>query len=451
MMAQKVIHAPAADVPVAAEADVVVVGGGTAGFVAAVAAARNGASVALVEQNGFLGGALTGTYVSTPGYFADSEGHQVIGGIAWEVIERLERAGCAVVKREKFKAQIFPEAVKTLAIEMVAEAGGRLFLYTMLSDVLIEAGNVRGILVQNKSGRAALLGRVFVDASGDADLAARAGAPFELLPPDGLWQTSVDLTVAGIEAGRVVSWAREHIGEVLCPEMNYDHRDDLAIQPMFTLVIPNADTQLVEKGILHTGPMPTVKLMIQRSIGRVQGSVEIDPTDAEQVAWAETEGRRRALAHLDYLKANVPGFEKAIVVGESFLGVRESRRILGDYCLTLADLLENRRFPDAVLRNARALDRHLPGERFELIFLQGSHDIPYRAILPQGLENVLVAGRCLSCEHEAHASLRGAAVCMGLGHAAGTAAAFAARMDGRTRGVDLAALQRQLRAEGMIL
>jgi hypothetical protein len=451
MTPNKTIRVPAADLPVVAEADVVVVGGGTAGFIAAVAAARNGASVALVEQNGFLGGALTGTYVSTPGYFADSDGRQVIGGIAWEVIERLERAGQALVRREKFKAQIFPEAVKTVALEMTAEAGVRVFLYTMLAEALVEDGRLTGVVVQNKSGRSALTGRVFIDASGDADLAARAGAPFELLPPAGLWQTSVDLTVAGIDARRVVAWAQEHIGEVLCPEMDYSHREDVPIQPMFTLVIPHADTRLIERGILHTGPMPTVKLMIQRSIGRVQGSVEIDPTDAAQIAWAEGEGRRRALAHLEYLRANVPGFENAIVVGESFLGVRESRRIVGDYRLTIQDLLENRRFPDVVLRNARALDRHLAGERFELVFVRGSHDIPYRALLPQGLQNVLVAGRCLSCDHEAHASLRGAAVCMGMGHAAGTAAALAAGADGGTRQVDIPRLQERLRAEGMIL
>lgn len=447
----KTISLPATEAPVLAEADVVVVGGGTAGFLAAVAAARNGARTVLIEQNGFLGGALTATYVSTPGYFADSDGNRVIAGLAWEVIERLERAGAAYVKPGKFKPQIFPEAVKMLALEMVVEAGVRLLLSTLLADVLTEDGRVTGVTVQNKSGRAALRGRVFVDASGDADLTARAGAPCELLPPEGLWQTSVDLTVAGIEPRRVVEWARAHLGEVLCPEMNYAHDDEAFLQPMFTLVIPNAETQLLEGGVRHLGPMPTVKLMIHRTVGRVQGSVEIDPTDAEQLTWAEAEGRRRALAHLDYLRANVPGFERAVVVGESVLGVRESRRIVGDYRLTLGDLLENRRFPDVILRNARALDRHLPGERFELVFLKGSHDIPYRALLPQGLENVLVAGRCLSCDHEAHASLRGAAVCMGMGHAAGTAAALAVRADGRVRGVDISTLQAHLRREGMIL
>ena len=417
--------APAAQLPVLAECDVVVVGGGTAGFVASVAAARSGATTVLVEAGGHLGGALTGTYVSSPGQFGDSDGQQVIGGIAWEVVEALERAGLALVDRETWKVQVFPEAVKTVALQMVAQAGVRLCLYATLSGVLVEGGVIEAIIVQTRTGRQAILGQVFVDATGDAQLSALAGAPTEQMPPGQLWQTSVDLVVANVDAARVVQWAAEHSAQAFCPEMNYAHQP-VGIQPMFTLVIPNAETQLLANGIIHRGPMPTVKLMIQRGISRVQGSVDIDPTDPAQITYAEVEGRKRALAHLELLKNNVAGFEDAIVVGESFLGVRESRRIVGEYRLTLDDVLSNARFPDVVLLNSRALDRHLAGGRFEWTYVQGNHDVPYRALIPQQVKNMLVAGRCLSCEHEAHASLRGAATCMAMGHAAGTAAALAA-------------------------
>jgi hypothetical protein len=446
----KTIVLPAVEVPVIAQVDVVVVGGGTAGFVAAIAAARTGARVILVEQGGFLGGALTGTYVSEPGYFSDSDGNQVINGIAWEVIERLEKAGLAIIKPDKHKAQIFPEGVKSVALDMVVDAGVQLFFYSVLSDVLVDRGVITGIAIQSRSGRKVIEGKVFIDATGDAYLAVLAGAPAEQNAVNELWQTSVDLTVANVDAARLVQWADEHPGEAISPELNYSHQPE-AIQPMFTLLIPNADTRLEGSGIVHKGPMPTVKLMIHRSISRVQGSVEIDPTDVSQITWAEIEGRRRALAHLNFLKQRVPGFENAIIVGESFLGVRESRRILGDYRLTVHDLQSNARFPDVVLLNSRALDRHLAGEHFELFFVEGNHDIPYRSLIPKNVNNLLVAGRCISCDHESHASLRGAATCMGMGHAAGTAAALAAQAAGFVRHVDIQQLQAKLVEQKMVL
>lgn len=447
---KKTILLPPAEIHVLAQAEVIVVGGGTAGFVAAIAAARNGAKTILVEQGGFLGGALTGTYVSNPGYFVDTNRNQVIGGIAWEVMQRLESHGMAIIQPEKYKVQIFPEAVKSLALEMIVEAGVQLYLYTMLSDVVMENDLIRGIIVQSKSGRQFIQGQLFIDASGDADLAALAGAPTEKLPPGDLWQTSLDLIVADVDAARVVKWVIDNPDQAFSPELDYTHLPQ-TIQSMFTLLIPNPDTRLTGSGLVHQGPMPTVKLMINRSISRVQGSVEIDPTDVEQITWAEIEGRKRALAHLELLKHKVPGFENAIVVGEAFLGVRESRRILGEYRLSLHDLLTNARFPDTILLNARALDRHLAGDRFELTFLSGNHDIPYRALIPQRVANLLVAGRCLSCDHESHASLRGAATCMGMGHAAGCAAALAVQGSCRSRDIDIVVLQAWLVKQNMIL
>ncbi len=446
----KIIRLPAMDVPVIAQADVVIVGGGTAGFVAAIAASRTGAETILIEQGGYLGGALTGTYVSNPGSFVDSSNHQVINGIAWEVVERLDKNGLAIIDRNKYKVQIFPEAVKSIALDMLVESAVKLFFYSMLSDVIMENGVITGIVIQNKSGRQIIEGKVFVDATGDADLTKLAGAPTEEMQVGELWQTSIDLIVADVDAARVVQWADENPGEAISPELDYSHRTQ-AIQPMFTLLIPNPDTQMIEKGIIHKGPMPTVKLMINRSISRVQGSVDIDPTDVSQITQAEIEGRKRALAHLDFLKKKVPGFERAIVVGEAFLGVRESRRIIGDYRLTIQDVRSNARFPDVVLLNARALDRHLAGERFELIFVEGNHDIPYRSLIPKGVKNLLVAGRCISCDHESHASLRGAATCMGMGHASGTAAALAAKNTGYVRDVDIKLLQAKLIDQKMIL
>jgi hypothetical protein len=197
--------------------------------------------------------------------------------------------------------------------------------------------------------------------------------------------------------------------------------------------------------------MPTVKLLIHRSISRVQGSVEIDGTDVRELTYAETEARRRALEHLAYLKKNVPGYEDAFVIGESHLGVRETRRIIGEYVLTVKDLLNNARFSDVVALNCRALDRHTKGEAFEITFLQGNHDIPLRALTPQKIANLLVAGRCISSDHDANASLRGAATCLATGHAAGTAAALAAKEKGVVHSLDIQVLQGILRKQKVIL
>jgi hypothetical protein len=447
------IEIPARTLPVIAEVDVIVVGGGTAGFVAAVAAARTGARTLLVEREGYLAGCLTGTYATNPGWFGDTDGNQIIKGIGWEFVERMEETGAAIVNRGGWwSVQIFPEAAKGVALDMVLQAGVDLYLHTWFSEPLVQGGTIEGIVVQTKSGRAAIAGRAFVDATGDADLAALAGAPTEKLPPDELWQTSVDLTVCNVDAGRVARWARDHpeqIGQRSLPE----DVDAPGIHRMLTLVVRGEKDEGgdAEGSVVHVGPMPTVKLMIHPRVSRVQGSVEIDGTDVRDLTRAEIEARRRAMAHLAYLKETVPGYEEAVVVAESHLGVRETRRIVGDYVLTLDDLLRQARFPDVVALNARPLDRHLKGDVFRLDLLTGHHDIPLRALIPQGVDNLLVAGRCISSDHEANASLRGAATCLATGHAAGTAAALAAAGNGCVRDVDIEAVQDTLRAQGAIL
>lgn len=450
--ALRTVHIPACELPVVAEADVVVAGGGNAGFIAALAAARSGARTILVERYGYLGGCLTGTYAAEPGFFGDSDGNLVIRGIGWEFIERMEKAAAAVVDRKWWLVQIFPEAVKAVALEMVLEAGVQLYLHSWASDVLLEKGIVRGLIVQNKSGRQVIEGKVFVDATGDADLAFLAGAPTEKLEPDQLWQTSVDLTVCNVDVAKVVQWTKDN---PQCIGLKNIPKDVTlpGIHPMLTLVIRGDRTAINDQdwSITHIGPMPTVKLMIHPCISRVQGSVEIDGTDVRGLTYAEIEARRRAMAHLAYLQQTVPGFENAIVVGESHLGVRETRRIIGEYVLTIADLRRNARFPDVVALNCRALDRHIKGEVFQYELLQGNHDIPLRALIPQRVQNLLVAGRCISSDHEAHASLRGAATCLATGHAAGTAAALAALGNGRIRELDIPLLQRTLQEQGAIL
>ncbi len=448
----RTINVPACTLPVIAETDVLVAGGGNAGFVAAVAAARTGARTILVECQGYLGGCLTGTYATEPGFFSDSDGNLVVGGIGWEFIERMEQAGAAVVDRGWWWAQIYPEATKMVALDMVLEAGVELYLHTWASELLMQDGFVKGVIVQSKSGRQVIEAGVFVDATGDADLAYLAGAPTEKLKPDELWQTSVDLTVANVDPAKIVQWVRANPHRVGLKNIPKDILSP-GIHRMLTLVVRGEETAIGEEGrsFVHRGPMPTVKLLIHPCISRVQGSVEIDGTDVRGLTYAQVEARRRAMAHLADLRETVPGYEDAIVVGESHLGVRETRRIIGEYVLTVDDLRSNARWPDVVALNCRALDRHKKGEVFEYELLQGNHDIPLRALIPRQVENMLVAGRCISSDHEANASLRGAATCLATGHAAGTAAALAAKGGARVRDLNIEALQGVLKEQGAIL
>src|SRR3954462_3379616 len=206
----RTVSVPAVDLPVLAEVDVAVIGAGTAGFVAAIGAARTGARTALIESNGFVGGANTATYNTGPGWTGDSDKHQIIGGPGWEFLERMEREGHAIINRDTKRTQIFPEATKQVALEMVMEAGVELFLHTWAGELLTEGGKITGLVVQSKSGRQVVLAKTFVDCSADGDVAAQAGAPFERLAPDDPknWEVSIDLTVCNIAPVRVIRWAR---------------------------------------------------------------------------------------------------------------------------------------------------------------------------------------------------------------------------------------------------
>ena len=460
----RTVRVPAADVPVLTEVDVLVVGAGTAGFVAAIAAARTGAKTALVERNGFVGGANTATYNTGPGWTGDSDKNQIIGGPGWEFLERMEREGHAIIDRDTKRTQIFPEATKQVALDMVVEAGVELFLHTWAGEVLMDDRRIRGLVVQCKSGRQVILAKAFVDCSADGDVAAQAGAPYERLEPNDPrnWECSIDLTVCNIDAPRVIRWAQAN-RHLLTTTKTIPESDDcsgiklgVAINIRNEQSVPHSTKKFGRigrelKGHGDVGTHPTLKLMIHRSTTRVQGNVAIDPTDIRQLTWAEIEGRRMAYRHLDYLKRTIDGMQDAFIVGQNPLGVRVARRIRGEYYITIDDLVENVRQPDVVSLNARSLDMHMPGERFEIHFLEGNHDVPYRALIPLNVVNLLVAGRCISCDQTAHSSLRGAATCWGTGHAAGTAAALAARDSKAVRDVNILELQTTLLRQGAIL
>jgi len=447
----KTILEPARTLPVVAEADVVVVGGGTAGFIAATAAARTGAKTILIERFGYLGGCTTTTYNTTIGLFFDSDGYQIIKGIPWEFVQRMKQEGEAFADGAR-SPEIWPPTTKKVALDMVTEAGVDLLFYTWVTNIIKSGDMVDAVIVENKGGRAAILGKVFIDCSGDADLAAWAGAPCEMTAVEDLQQVSCDYLACGVDSAKVIAWARANRGKLIGARgLDIEHKG-YGTEPMVSFTIPQPQTQLNASGqVVHVGVMPTVKLLVYNQAVRLQGNSDIDPLDPRALTYAEVNGLRGALEHLAYLRQNIPGFEHVFLVAQNHLGVRETRRIVGDYMMSIDDLHNQARFEDVVALNCRALDYHLRGTVFKISFLKGHHDVPLRALLPKNVANLLVAGRCISCDHLAQASLRGAATCMATGHAAGVAAAIAAKGNGRVRETSVKDIQRMLLQQDAIL
>ena len=445
------VELPAERVSVVEDIDVIVAGGGTSGFLAATAAARLGAKTVLVERMGYLGGCTTAPYNTSIGAFRDSDGKQIIAGLGWEFLERMAADGyCILGPRPRTRNQLWPAWTRKVALDMVEEAGVGYYFHTWVTGVLREGEAITGMTVQNKVGRSVMRAKAFVDATGDADLAAFAGAEFEVTTTEDLQQVSCDYIACGVDAEKVRAWANENAEVLGLRVSGCDEAFTGAAQNMLTIVIPNPRDDGAG-GTHHVGVMPTVKLCIYREAVRIQGNADIDPLDPKALTRAEADGLRGALGHLQYMKDTVPGFENAFPVAQTHLGVRETRRIVGDHMLTVDEVTGNARFDDVVALNCRALDYHLKGTVFKISGITGHHDIPLAALLPKGVANLAVSGRSVSCDHLSQASLRGAATCMATGHAAGVAAAHAAAGGCGIRDVAIEAIQRSLLDQGAVL
>lgn len=460
--------------------EVVVVGGGTAGAVAAIAAGRTGANTLLVEQYGQIGGMTSAgmTYLG----FLDGEGRQAVRGIAQELFDRLIPLNAATRHiadpLRGSVTQADPEMLRHMLLEMLAEHEVRLLLHAFLADVLLDRGLLQGIVVETKGGRQVIPAKVVVDTTGDADVAARAGAPFELgRPEDGRTQpVSRIFRMGNVHLDRIYAYLREHPEEFIVPEgwtppagRKYGV-DYLEETPGTTILLQhvvqaaqNAGTANLPKNVIsiYTPPHRSGPAEVALNATRVHG---IDATDPDQLTRAELETEKQVMEVFRFLKKNIPGFEEARLVGTPYqVGVRETRRIVGEYMLTADDVLRGADFPDAVARGAYPLDIHdvarnttvmhrqVHGKSETMVVLPRSYAIPYRSLLPQRPDNLLVAGRCISATHEAISSARGQNVCMATGHAAGTAAALAARTGVPPRQLDVQTLQQMLRTQGAIL
>jgi ribulose 1,5-bisphosphate synthetase/thiazole synthase len=462
---------------IAGEHDIIVAGGGAAGVVAAIASARNGADILLVERYGFLGGAITGQFVTTLNSFLDMRGRRIVGGIPQEVIDWLREMGGAVGHLQDYlwwstgsMTLVDPALMKYAMLEMAVEAGVKLLLHTTVQDVVVEGDNIKGVIAASKGGTQAILGKLVVDATGDGDVAAAAGAPYVKGRGDGSMQhVSLMLRMGNVEQEKILDYVRENPGQFIIGENPYGRRSveetiaqlhDIyqapAMAGFFKLV-----KEGVEKGEMHSFS-PRGGLCLQMTPRRGEMGVyatnvaNVDSTDALSLTRAEMELRRQALITVQFLKKYVPGFESAYLIDVApQVGVRETRRIIGEYVLTEEDVLEGRRFPDVVAKGSHPADIHSPDDPKKVIHLHvkdgGSYDIPYRCLVPKKVDSLLVAGRCASASHEAMGSARVVGTCMAMGQAAGTAAALCVVDHVVPRLLDVGRLQKRLVEQGAVL
>jgi hypothetical protein len=443
------------------EFDVLVVGGGNAGCAAAIAAARHGARTLLVERYGFLGGTATASMVG-PWMTFHSGDDRIVGGIAQEMVERLMRKGASpghVRDSSDYVATITPfdpEVHKALLFEMMREAGVALILHAYVLNAQVDGDVVRGASFATVGGIRSYGGRVVIDATADAIVAASAGVPTQQGDERGRVQpASLMFRLSHVDLAALSTYLRAHPDQMRTSLKAHERT-----APALTAVAGlHALWERASKDGLVDIPREVVSFFISPYPDEVTVNmtrvVDIDPLDPGDLTRAEIDARLQVMQLLEFFRERVPGFENArLAATGTQVGIRESRRIVGRYTLTAQDVLEARRFDDAVARSAYPIDIHNPsgsGTTTRRLAPGQSYEIPYRCLVPANREQLLVAGRCISTTHEALASTRLTPTVMTLGQAAGTAAALARARRVRVAEIDTAELRAQLIADGVDL
>lgn len=420
--------------------DVVVCGGGPSGIMAAIAAAREGAKVALIERYGFLGGMATTGYVAPISEFGFN-GERVIGGIPWEFIRRLESMGGAFVEWPKGNVDFDIELYKLCAQRMVLEAGVELFTHTTLAGCSMQGGRIEGVIIENKSGLSLLRAGRFIDATGDGDLAFLAGVPMQENPDSDLQPLSFCFVLSGVDTdSELLQRYMYHSGKKGSSQCT-PVREKLLELKAKGADLPDFGGPWFNS-VMHRG---SVAVNITRGAA--------DSTDNRNFAAAECRLREDIFKLADALRSNVPEFRNCYVASTApQAGIRESRRILGVHTVTAEEYVAGVRYEDSVSRGAHQIDMHASkGSGQVLIKLQQAAYVPYRALIARDFPNLIVAGRCISADRKALASLRVQASCMGLGQAAGVAAAQSLKEGCAVQDIDTSALVSTLKNMGAIL
>jgi len=471
------------------EYDVVVVGGGTSGVSAAIASARTGANTLLIERLGALGGQLN---ISGPPGFAYAHffnmlGEQVIGGFMGETHTRLLNEGHALPHiRPEFRGSysfsyVDPDWWGLMIFEMMTENNVNLLLHSLAVDVLKEGDAVRGVIVENTSGRQVVIGKVIIDCTGEGDLSVRAGAPYDILPREQIQPHTISFTADGVDWDKALSYIKENPDEfsferfLINPFLNWTKEqllerikniEDITELGEIMGYYSLRDAALA-KGEWHEYSgvgfflTPREGGVIQALFQHSSQVPNCDPTDVRDLTYGEIECRRQIVIAWKFIRKYMPGFENAYITRLCpELRIRESGRVIGDYILTTQDVLESRKFKDVIGKSAFPAGGHHVATTDTLTSTQttggyprdgGSHDIPYRCLVPKNVENMLVAGKAISTDRDAyHRFLQQTMV---TGQAAGVAAALCAKKNITPRQLeeDVSELQNILIKQGAIL
>jgi hypothetical protein len=420
------------EAPVIGAYDVVVCGGGPSGFIGAIAAARGGAKVALIERYGFPGGMATAGLVAPISEFCYN-GQLVVGGIPWEFARRLEGMGGATIEYPLGSVCFDPEAYKLLAQRMLIEAGVNLYLHACLTDCAMDSGRITHAVFEGKGGAKALKGRYFLDCTGDGDLSLMAGVPMQTFPAPAQ-PASLCFCLGGVDAASLPKTRHEQQG------VNYH------IEPLRNGLLPLSEAGAIPK---FGGPW-MCWMQSSDSVLVNMTRAEGDMADERDQTRLECQLREDAHRLVQALRENFEAFRGArILYTATQVGVRETRHIRGVHVLTGQEYAAAFHFPDAVGRGAHPIDIHSSsggGQKCE--FLKEAAYIPYRSLIAEDCPNLLVPGRSFSADREASASARVQASMMGLGQAAGFAAAQCAASGRSVQDADVDELRRELIRNG---
>ena len=426
--------------PDAGHYHVVVCGGGPAGFIAAIAAARKGAKTAIIERYGFFGGMATMGYVAPISEFAFA-GERVIGGIPWEFVQRLEAMGGAYVEWPKGNVDFDIELYKLCAQRMVLEAGVDIYMHSSLIGCEMEHNIVRRVIIENKNGLESLSGGIYIDATGDGDLAWMAGVPMQPNPDGELQPSSFCFVLSGVDTDsallRRYMYHSGKKGSSQCTPV----REKLLELKQKGADLPDFGGPWFNS-VMHKG---SVAVNITRGAA--------DSTDNRDFTGNECRLREDIFKFTDALRRNFPEFRECYVASIApQAGIRESRRILGMHTVTADEYVAGVKYPDSVSRGAHQIDMHSSkGSGQVLIKLQQAAYMPYSAMIAGDFPNIIVAGRCISADRKALASLRVQASCMGMGQAAGVAAARCLEEVRAVQDIDVDALVDDLVKMGVVL
>jgi ribulose 1,5-bisphosphate synthetase/thiazole synthase len=448
----KHIAEAARQIPVLWETEVLVVGGGPGGLAAAISSARAGAQTMLVDRYGCFGGVITQVGVDSLAWYRH-EGTTDLEGIGIEFEQRAAAMGGTMPESQSLSEALDPELFKVVADTLIVEAGVEPLLHSLAVDAVVDGGLVKGVVTEGKSGRHAILAERVVDATGDADIAFRAGAACRLTPVEEMMGVTVMFSCSGVDKQRFM----EHVAATgptygdwgVCWEVETTGKEDELFSPYLQEPFEKAR---------RDGVIPDEVRSIGGTWGRVTDTGEatslnmvvmprFDCTDVRDLTRAEMEGRRQALYAIEALRRYTPGFEDAhLRTFGMTLGTRDSRKVAGRYELTGDDVRSEARFDDAV----GIFPEFIDGYGMLVLPTTGRYfQVPYGILVPKDVDNLLVAGRCVAGDKVSHAATRNQMCCAVTGQAAGAAAAVSLR-DGRsTADVDVRHVQEELRRQGV--